>query len=101
MNKSESVLSEGVNLPGALLMEQVRIKPLTVMQYADISADIHDEIERVVHAGMIAAKCTRHPEYGDIILISSPHGGCLMIHLQAAHTQLVLPNVVLSDSQLQ
>ncbi|MGZ5051776.1 MAG: hypothetical protein ACXWF8_09935 [Methylobacter sp.] len=97
MNKSEAVLPGVCDLSGALLMEQVRIKPLTVSQYADISADIYDEIERVVHADMIAAKCTRHPEYGDIILISSPHGGCLMIHLQAAHSPQVFPN----DSQLQ
>jgi len=29
---------------------------------------------------MLAAKCSQHPEYGDIILISSKLGDCLMIH---------------------
>lgn len=98
MNKSEPVLSDVFNLPGTMLMEQARIKPLTIPQYADISADIYDEIERVVHAGMIAAKCTRHPEYGDIILISSPHGGCLMIHFEAASSPRVFPDTPQTDS---
>ncbi|WP_333876223.1 hypothetical protein [Methylobacter sp.] len=61
-------------------MKEVKITPLTVQQYAEISDDIYDEIERVEHAGMLAAKCSQHPEYGDIILISSKLGDCLMIH---------------------
>lgn len=61
-------------------MKEAKITPLTVQQYAEISEDIYDEIERVDHAGLIVAKCVKHPEYGDIILISSPEGGCLMIH---------------------
>lgn len=62
-------------------MKQAIIIPLTVLQYAAISDAIDDEIERVVHAGMITAKCTNHPEYGDIILVSSTtHPDCLMIH---------------------
>ncbi len=61
-------------------MKEAKITPLTVQQYAEISEDIYDEVERVDYAGMIAAKCVKHPEYGDIILISSTDGGCLMIH---------------------
>lgn len=61
-------------------MKEAKITPLTVQQYAEISEDIYDEIERVEYGGMIVAKCVKHPEYGDIILISSPEGGCLMIH---------------------
>ncbi|MGR9013505.1 MAG: hypothetical protein ACU83U_07660 [Gammaproteobacteria bacterium] len=61
-------------------MKAVKITPLTAQQYAKISEDIYDETERVVHAGMLAAKCVQHPEYGDIILVSSSEGGCLMIH---------------------
>lgn len=61
-------------------MKDVNIVPLTILQYLEISDRIDDEIERVVHAGMIAAKCTKHPEFGDIILISSTtHTDCLMI----------------------
>jgi hypothetical protein len=87
MNKSYAAPSDAhlsLNLPGTLLMKEARITPLTIMQYAEISKDIYDEIERVVHAGMIAAKCINHPEYGDIILVSSAHDGCLMIHFQPA-----------------
>jgi len=61
-------------------MKEIKITPLTVQQYVKISDDIYDEIERVEHAGMLAAKCSQHPEYGDIILISSNLGDCLMIH---------------------
>lgn len=87
MNKSELTLSDAhlsFHLPGSVLMKEARVTPLTIMQYVEISDDIYDEIERVVHAGMIAAKCVKHPEYGDIILVSSTHGGCLMIHFQPA-----------------
>jgi len=61
-------------------MKAAKITPLTVQQYVEISENIYDEIERVDYAGIIAAKCIKHPEYGDIILISSTDGGCLMIH---------------------
>jgi len=61
-------------------MKEAKITPLTVQQYAEISENIYDEVERVDYAGMIAAKCVKHPEYGDIILVSSTDGGCLMIH---------------------
>jgi hypothetical protein len=61
-------------------MKAAKIIPLTVLQYAKISEDIDDEIERVEYAGMLAAKCVKHPEYGDIILVSAAQGGCLMIH---------------------
>lgn len=61
-------------------IKEAKITPLSVQQYAKISEDIYDEIDRIDHNGMIIAKCTNHPEYGDIILISSPEGGCLMIH---------------------
>lgn len=87
MNKSELTLSDAhlsFNLPGAASMKEARITPLSLMQYVEISDDIYDEVERVVHAGMIAAKCIKHPEYGDIILVSSTHDGCLMIHFQSA-----------------
>ncbi|MGR9015057.1 MAG: hypothetical protein ACU83U_15585 [Gammaproteobacteria bacterium] len=61
-------------------MKAAKIVPLTVQEYLEISDSIDDETSRVVHAGMIAAKCTKHPEYGDIILISSTtHVDCLMI----------------------
>jgi hypothetical protein len=62
-------------------MKEAKITPLTIQQYAEISDNIYDEIERVEHGGLMAAKCIEHPEYGDIILISSAHGSCLMIHL--------------------
>ncbi len=62
-------------------MKDTKITPLTVQQYAEISEAIYDEIDRVVYAGLVAAKCVKHPEYGDIILVSSTHGGCLMIHV--------------------
>lgn len=65
-------------------MKDAKIMPLTIQQYAEISDDIYDEIDRVEYAGMIAAKCIRHPEYGDIILVSSTNGGCLMIHFEEA-----------------
>jgi len=62
-------------------MRDAKITPLTIQQYAEISENIYDEIERIEHAGLTAAKCIEHPEYGDIILISSTEsGGCLMIH---------------------
>jgi hypothetical protein len=61
-------------------MKSMKITPLTVQQYSEISNDIYDEIERIVCVDMLAAKCVKHPEYGDIILVSSRHGGCLMIH---------------------
>jgi hypothetical protein len=71
-------------------MRATKITPLTVQQYADISNNISDEVERVVHADMLAAKCVKHPEYGDIILVSSRHGGCLMIH----ETTLESPGII-------
>ncbi len=62
-------------------MKTAKITPLTIQQYAEISEDIYDEVERIDYAGILAAKCVKHPEYGDIILISSTtHGDCLMIH---------------------
>ncbi len=64
-----------------LSLKDAKITPLTVQQYAEISESIYDEIERIVYADMLAAKCVKHPEYGDIILVSSSHGGCLMIHI--------------------
>jgi len=61
-------------------MNEAKLIPLTVLQYAKISEDIYDEVERVVHAGVIAAKCVKHPEYGDIILVSSTtHADSVMI----------------------
>ncbi|MCK9620256.1 MAG: hypothetical protein M0R47_06930 [Methylobacter sp.] len=63
-------------------MKAAKITPLTIQQYAKISDEIDDEIDRVVHAGMLAAKCIKHPEFGDIILISSTtDADVLMIHL--------------------
>jgi len=65
----------------ATQMKAAKITPLTIQQYAKISGEIYDEIDRVVHAGMLAAKCIKHPEYGDIILISSTtHTDILMVH---------------------
>lgn len=61
-------------------MKDIKITPLTVQQYVDISDEIYDELERVEHGGILAAKCSNHPEYGNIILISSSSGDCLMIH---------------------
>ncbi len=61
-------------------MKEAKITPLTIQQYIEISENIYDEIERVEHYEMIAAKCVEHPEYGDIILISTDNGRCLMIH---------------------
>ncbi len=62
-------------------MKEAKITPLTVQQYAKISEEVYDEIDRIVYAGVLAAKCIKHPEYGDIILISSTtHAEALMIH---------------------
>jgi Uma2 family endonuclease len=61
-------------------MKEAKLTPLSIEQYIEISENIYDEIERIDHDGIIVAKCVKHPEYGDIILISSPQGGCLMIH---------------------
>jgi hypothetical protein len=62
-------------------MKTAKITPLTIQQYVEISEDIYDEVERVGYAGVLAAKCVQHPEFGDIILISSTtHVDCLMIH---------------------
>lgn len=68
--------------PSGISLKDAKITPLTVQQYAEISDEIYDEIERVVYADMLAAKCVKHPKYGDIILISSNRGGCLMIHFE-------------------
>jgi hypothetical protein len=62
-------------------MKEAKIIPLTIQQYIKISEEIYDEVERVEYGGIIAAKCIKHPEYGDIILISSTtRCDCLMIH---------------------
>ncbi len=62
-------------------MKTAKITPLTIQQYTEISEDIYDEVERIEYAGMLAAKCVKHPEFGDIILVSSAtHADCLMIH---------------------
>ena len=62
-------------------MKKAKITPLTIQRYVEICEDIYDETDRVECADMIAAKCVKHPEYGDIILISSTtHVECLMIH---------------------
>lgn len=63
-------------------MKDAKITPLTIQQYAEISEHIYHEVDRVEYAGMIAAKCAKHPAYGDIILVSSVHGGGLMIHFE-------------------
>ncbi|MDO9049525.1 MAG: hypothetical protein Q7U66_17545 [Methylobacter sp.] len=63
-------------------MKDAKITPLTIQQYAEIAEHIYDEVDRVEYAEMIAVKCAKHPEYGDIILVSSTHGGCLMIHFE-------------------
>lgn len=62
-------------------MKDAKITPLSLQQYTEISEDIYDEVERVELDGIVVAKCIQHPEYGDIILISSPQCSCLMIHL--------------------
>jgi hypothetical protein len=61
-------------------MKEAKITPLSTQQYAEISEKIYDEVDSVDHDGMTVAKHAHHPEYGDIILISSPEGGYLMIH---------------------
>jgi hypothetical protein len=72
-----SALSEAIQMQ----IQTAKITPLTVQQYAEISEDIYDEIERVDCGEMIAAKCIKHPKYGDIILVASTtHACCLMIH---------------------
>lgn len=61
-------------------MKTAKITPLSIQQYIEISENIYDETERVEQGDILAAKCVKHPDYGDIILISSTHGSCLMIH---------------------
>ncbi|MGZ4990203.1 MAG: hypothetical protein ACXWE9_12515 [Methylobacter sp.] len=63
-------------------MKNAKITPLTIQQYAEISEHIYGDIERIECAGMIMAKCAKHPEYGNIILVSSTDRGCLMIHFE-------------------
>jgi hypothetical protein len=65
-------------------MKDAKITPLTIQQYTDIFEDIYGEIDRTEYAGMIVAKCAKHPEYGNIILVSSTDKGCLMIHFEQA-----------------
>jgi hypothetical protein len=87
MNKTRIAASDNhlsFNLPGTVLMEDASITPLTTLQYAKISKDIYDETDRVVHGEMIAAKCFKHPEHGNIVLVSTAYDGCLMIHFQPA-----------------
>jgi hypothetical protein len=79
---SKTLVSIFINVLETIRMKEIKITPLTIQQYVKISDDIYDEIERVTHAGLLAAKCSQHPEYGDIILISSDRGDCLMIHCQ-------------------
>lgn len=83
MNKNQKASSENhlsFNLPGTVLMEDASITPLTTLQYAKISKVIHDETDRIVHGAMTAAKCVKHPEHGNIVLVSTAYDGCLMIH---------------------
>jgi hypothetical protein len=85
MNKNQSASSDNhlsFNLPGTVLIENANIMPLTTLQYAKISKDIDSEADRVVHGKMVAAKCAKHPEYGNIVLVSTAYDGCLMIHFQ-------------------
>lgn len=61
-------------------MKTAKITPLTILQYAEIFEDVLVENNQVFQSGMLDAKCVTHPEYGDIILISSTHCDCFMIH---------------------
>lgn len=63
-------------------MKTTKITPLTAQQCAEIYSNIYDEIERAVYTDTLAAKHFTHPEYGDIILVSSNNGGCLMIQVE-------------------
>jgi hypothetical protein len=86
MNKNQTAPSDNhlsFNLPGTVLMEDANIMPLTTLQYAKITKDIDNEADTVVHGEMIAAKCARHPEHGNIVLVSTAYDGCLMIHFQS------------------
>lgn len=85
MNKSQTAPSDShlsFDLPSTVLMEDASIMPLTTLQYAKISKDINDEADRVVHGAMTAAKYIKHPEHGNIVLVSTAYDGCLMIHFQ-------------------
>ncbi|HEY8098641.1 MAG TPA: hypothetical protein VIE65_21455 [Methylobacter sp.] len=62
-------------------MKTTKITPLTAQQCAEIYSDIYGEIDRAVYTNTLAAKRLKHPEYGDIVLVSSNNGGCLMIHV--------------------
>jgi|GEM_PF-359960 len=86
--------------PSGISLKDAKITPLTVQQYAEISDEIYDEIERVVYADMLAAKCVKHPKYGDIILVSSTQGGCLMIHGEPTlKNHRMAENVKIGDSK--
>ena len=96
MNKNTIALSDNrrsFNLPGTVLMEDANITPLTALQYVEISKDIDNEADRVVHGEMIAAKCVKHPEHGNIVLVSTAYDGCLMIHFQPAPRKELKPSV--------
>jgi hypothetical protein len=51
---------------------------------SDILSGIPDEeincVNYINHAGMSVAKCFKHPEYGDFVLITTGESGGLMLH---------------------
>jgi hypothetical protein len=59
-------------------MKELKITPITAKQYDKVSGN--EAKETVYYEGLIASKRVNHPEFGDVILISSFHGSCLMIH---------------------
>lgn len=65
-----------INVPKT--KKELEITPITAQQYDKISGN--NANETVYYEGLLATKCVNHPEYGDVILISSFHGSCLMIH---------------------
>lgn len=61
-------------------MKDAKIIPVSGEELADIWSFAEDVSDNIESGGMIALKCFRHFEYGDVILITGTQDGGLLIH---------------------
>jgi hypothetical protein len=59
-------------------MKNMIISSITSRQYEDIAG--YAENETFHYEDLVATRHANHPEYGDVILVSSFNGSYLMIH---------------------
>ena len=59
-------------------MKNLKISPITSRQYQNIAG--YAKKETFYYEGLVATRHASHPEYGDVILVSSFNGSYLMIH---------------------